>query len=152
LTAHARVMAAIYRAIREATGARVIVDTSKTPWEAMALQHVEGISPRVVQMVRDPRAVAYSGLRQKAYMPTMGLVNSARHWVGFNLGAEAIIRRLPGASLFLRYEDCVRDPERWLQRVLDLIGCGSCTPPLSGGTVALGANHTVYGNPDRLKS
>src|SRR5436305_6600535 len=56
--AHAATMARTYRAIAEITGARVIVDSTKIPGEAALLPSVEGIDPRYLHLVRDPRATA----------------------------------------------------------------------------------------------
>jgi hypothetical protein len=147
---HLETLAAVYRAIQAATGARVIVDSSKFASEAAVLLHLEGIRPVALHMVRDPRAVAWSWHRQKAYIGRRGALDSTWYWVGFNLAAEAVSRRLPGASMPLRYEDFTADPEGSVRRVLSLLGepAGRC--PVRGRRVTLGGNHTVTGNPDRF--
>jgi hypothetical protein len=101
-------------------------------------------------MVRDPRAVALSWRRDKAYIGTRSALDSTRHWVGFNLAAEAVSRGLPGAALRLRYEELTADPEAAVRRVLTLVGepAGRC--PVRGRRVTLRGNHTVTGNPDRF--
>jgi hypothetical protein len=147
-----RVMAAVYRAVRDATGARVIVDTSKFASEAAALLHVDDIDVRALHMVRDPRAVAWSWHRQKAYIGRRGGLDSTWNWIGFNLAAEAVARRLPGRTLRLRYEDFTAEPERAVAGVLRLAGEVAECSPVRGRTVNLGTNHTVTGNPDRFLS
>ena len=64
-TAYAR----IYSAVAEVTGARVIVDASKGPALGQALAGAPGIDLRMLNVVRDPRAVAWSWKRH-ASAPT----------------------------------------------------------------------------------
>jgi Sulfotransferase family len=146
-----RTLAATYRAIADATGARVVVDTSKFASEAAALDAVEGVVPVLVHQVRDPRATAYSWDRPKDYIPRRGKVNSTWYWVGFDLAADAVRRRWPERSVLVRYEDFVLDPSATVARILPLIGVpASANPVAADGSVTLGPNHTVTGNPDRF--
>lgn len=143
-------LAATYHAIAERTGARVIVDGSKFSSDAALLTHLPGINARRVHLVRDPRAVAMSWLVPKAYTGRRSALDSTLHWLGFNLTAEAVARANPGTSLRLRYEDLVRDPRTALAQVLGLIGHPGPNPVAADGSVELGGNHTVTGNPDRF--
>lgn len=143
-------MAAVYRAVQAATGARVVVDSSKFASEAAILLGMDGIRPAALHMVRDPRSVAWSWHRQKGYIGRRGALDSTWYWVGCNLAAEAVSRRLPGAALRLRYEDFTADPEGAVRQVLGLLGEPPDRCPVRGRRVALGGNHTVTGNPDRF--
>ena len=143
-------LAAVYRAVQDATGARVIVDSSKFAAEAASVLRMEGIALRALHMVRDPRAVALSWHREKAYIGRRGALNSTWYWVGCNAAAEAVARRLPGAAMRLRYEDFVADPSGAVRRVLELVGEPPAACPVRGRGVTLGVNHTVTGNPDRF--
>lgn len=147
-----RVMAAVYRAIQAATGARVIVDTSKYPSGAAALFRMDGITPRVLHMVRDPRAVAFSWRRSKGDLAQMHPLTSTWHWLRFNVAADAVRRRWPDQSMLLRYEDLAADPQAAVARVLELAGRPAGTSPVHGRCVTLGANHTIHGNPDRFQT
>ncbi|HRD62585.1 MAG TPA: sulfotransferase, partial [Nocardioides sp.] len=53
----------IYKAVAEVTGSRVIVDASKGPAFGQALAGAPGIDLRMLNVVRDPRAVAWSWQR-----------------------------------------------------------------------------------------
>ncbi len=53
----------IYRAVAEVTGSRVVVDASKGPALGLALAGAPGIDLRMLNVVRDPRAVAWSWQR-----------------------------------------------------------------------------------------
>ena len=145
-------LAATYRAIAGQTGANVIVDSSKFASDAALLSHLPGIRPVYVQLIRDPRAVAWSWLQPKRYTGRRGALDSTWHWTGFNLAAEAVGRSRRDASLTLRYEDLTRHPRAAVGSVLELIGLGGAGNPVTtDGTVELGGNHTVTGNPNRFE-
>jgi Sulfotransferase family len=154
LKAHADLMSRTYQAIAAASGARVIVDTSKIPGEAALLPYLEGVTPFFVHLVRDPRAVAESWREPKQYVYAMSAARSTAYWHGFNLAAQAITRRHGERSLLVRYEDFLEDPRAVIGRLLTL--CGEPEPdtanPVQGREIDLGINHTVTGNPDRFRS
>ncbi|MBC7238020.1 MAG: sulfotransferase, partial [Chloroflexi bacterium] len=60
LSRHLRHLAALYRAIRQVTGCRMIVDSSKMPSHALLLGMLPGVELYMVHLVRDPRATAYA--------------------------------------------------------------------------------------------
>jgi hypothetical protein len=146
------VLAATYRAVAEVTGAAVVVDTSKYASDAALLWRLDGIRPAHLHLVRDPRAVAWSYRRPKAYVERRSALDSTLHWVGANLAAEAVARAHPAGSLRLRHEDLTADPRAAVGRVLALAGRPEAPNPVAAdGTVELGGNHTVTGNPDRFR-
>jgi hypothetical protein len=149
--AHTATMARTYRAIAQVTGARVIVDSTKIPGEAAVLPSVDGIEPRYVHLVRDPRAVAHSWSRQKDYAYVMPAARSTAYWVGFNLASRALVKRHPAHSTFLRYEDFIREPAATIRSLIELCGGDPSGNPVHGRTAELRTNHTVTGNPDRFK-
>jgi hypothetical protein len=115
----------------------------------------------LVQIVRDPRAVAYSWQRRKAspgegkrqQMMTISPATIARGWVLVNATAEAVRRARRPASILVRYEDFVESPREWLDRILELLG--EPTQPagtLKDGSVHLSGSHTAGGNPDRFRT
>jgi len=149
---HAALMARTYHAVADLVGARVIVDTTKIPGEAALLPHLEGVTPYFVHLVRDPRAVAESWRVPKQYAYTMSSSKSTAYWLGFNLASQAITRRYPDRSLFLRYEDFIADPPGTIDSLLRLCGVDPAANPLQGRSIELRPNHTVTGNPDRFRS
>lgn len=148
--AHAELMTAVYRAVADRTGARVLVDTTKIPGEAALLPHLPGIEPVFVHMVRDPRAVAHSWSREKGYVYALPARTSTAYWTGFNLAAAAVVRRHRDHSLVLRHEDFIADPAGTVDTLLRLVGADPAANPVRGRTVELHTNHTVTGNPDRF--
>jgi hypothetical protein len=150
---HADIMARTYRAIADTTGCRVIIDSTKIPGEAALLEHVDGIEPYYVHLVRDPRATAHSWMRQKEYVYTVSALRSTAYWLTFNLASRALVSRYPERSVFLRYEDFIADPEATLRQLVELCGGDPRAElPLDGRIAELHPNHTVTGNPDRFRS
>ncbi len=151
----------LYRAVRDTTGSRVIVDTSKFPSYGFTVGMVPSVNLCVIHLVRDPRAVAYSWLRKKLqpdpetpeYILQDSPARSSLRWTARNLGTEALWRRSPTRYLMLRYEDFVAEPQKTIGRALELVG--EETAPLSHVAereVKLGANHNIWGNPNRFQT
>lgn len=141
----------LYEAIADTSGARVVVDTGKFPAEAAALCGSSRVDARILHVVRDPRATAESWRRPKAYIPRMGPLRSTGYWVGFNLASDRIGRAFPGRYLRLGYETFTARPREALAAVLGFAGIDQTPPVTADGRAALGVNHTVTGNPDRLR-
>ena len=152
----------LYRGVADVTGERVIVDSSKRPSDAALLRLVPGVSARFVQLVRDPRAVAYSWQRHKAQpdrnrpaeLVRHGPVDSTLSWIRWNSLAESVrAKSPPSSSLLLRYEDLVARPRPSLLDVAALVGEAPPALPLEGErTALLEPNHTVSGNPSRFRT
>jgi UDP-N-acetylglucosamine transferase subunit ALG13 len=153
----------LYGAIARVSGCDLIIDSSKSSSYVMILRRVAGIDLRLLHMTRDSRGVAYSATKRvlrpevtdrHQYMPTYGPTRSAVDWTVYNLLFEAVgATGVP--SIHLRYESLLRDPRRQLRRVLRF--GGMTIPPdalgfLGNGSVELGVNHTVSGNPMRFRS
>jgi hypothetical protein len=148
-TLHA--MSSGYTAIGEVTNAEIIVDSSKYPAEAAVLCGLPELDVRVLHLIRDPRATAYSWRRAKEYIPAMGVTRSTAYWTGFNLASEWIGAAFPDRYLPIRYEDFAAHPAETLASITSWARLPG-TPPLGDdGTASLGENHTVTGNPDRLR-
>ena len=149
----------LYRAIGSVMGSRVIVDSSKEPAHGYAMGLVPGIDLRVLHLVRDPRAAAYSWLKKKPqpdsetreFMYRQNPARSSAMWDSWNASAEALWRRPPGRYLRVRYEDFVADPRKSFTDILGLLDEGDAELPLAGEReVKLGVSHTVSGNPNRF--
>lgn len=150
-----------YRETRRVTGARVVVDSSKSPSYGWALGMASGIDLYVVHLVRDPRATAYSWLKKKlqpdrgeaGYMDQHPPAKSSLLWTVWNASAAAFWRRSPGRYLPLRYEDLVADPGAALLRILEMVGEGDRDLPfVRGREVDLRVSHTIAGNPNRFRT
>jgi hypothetical protein len=151
----------LYPAIAAVTGCSLVVDSSKLPAYGWLLERTPTVDLRVVHLVRDPRAAAYSWQRRKpladgavaAHMQQQSPLKSAVLWDVWNLAASRFWR---GSDRYLRvaYEDFVRQPRHWTERILEMAGhdtdAGSVF--VDDRTVRLNTTHTVAGNPDRLRT
>lgn len=150
----------LYRIVARRTGRRVLLDSSKSPGRALALS-ASGVDLRLIHLVRDPRAVAYSMSRPMRIDTRAGVQKTLRahpvartalRWNFVNSGAERALRRVPaGHGLRLRYEDMVADPHGALDRIgavagVDLGALGAAFG--SGQPVA--ADHQVAGSRIRM--
>ena len=105
-----------------------MVDSSKRPSLAYVLRTMPDVDLRVVQVVRDPRGVAFSfnkhvalpeGAALRDEMPRSSTRKVSRRWVTVNL-AVAALARCGVAVTRVRYEDLVADPRASLRRILAL--------------------------------
>jgi Sulfotransferase family len=155
------VLERLYRAIQRVSGAGVIVDSSKRSSYAILLSLLPFADLRVVHLVRDSRAVAYSWQRVKEnpavvggrLMPRMSPAKASRVWsfpnysYGFLSGFARLSR--------LRYEDFVNDPTFYLAETLSKVGfddAGSLNDVVRGREISLSVDHTVSGNPSRFQT
>ena len=157
------VLAPLYRAIAEVTGAKVIVDSSKNIQDAAVLRLVPGIDPFLIHLVRDPRAVAHSMQRKVLLqadesdpvdMPRSSPASSAAGWMRVNLAAEVVRRSYgPGRSMRVRYEDLAADPRAVTESIVRFVGEQPAGVDfLDSKTLVLPGNHTVWGNSSRFRT
>jgi hypothetical protein len=94
--------------ISEATGARVFVDTSKAPDFAVELDGLPNVDLYVLNLVRDPRAVACSWYKKKRSLSA--LIRNARDWLHRQRQLEAWKPDLGDRYMTVRYEDLAENP------------------------------------------
>ena len=149
----------VIRGINKVSGARVIVDSSKTPAHGLALTEVEGLDVHVVHLVRDSRAVAYSFMRHKAgpgpdgkhvKMPKHSPMRSAKQWVRINEQARALEGRAE-SYLRLHYEDFVAQPAESLRQIMAPLGMSPPLDFLADTAAHIPKGHSAAGNPVRFK-
>jgi hypothetical protein len=149
--------ARLYAAAAEVSGARLVIDSSKHPSLAHCLRQQGVVDLRVLHLVRDSRAVAYSWGRavrrpdtdRESYMTRYSPAVAAAQWNGQN-AAFHLLRGVP--VMRLRYEDVVSAPEAAVRRIAEFSGL-----PTPGGVTFLGPGwaelepgHSVSGNPMRF--
>jgi hypothetical protein len=150
----------LYAAIGAVTSSRVIVDSSKEPAHGYAMSLIPDVDFRVVHLIRDPRAAAYSWLKkkpqpdseEKEFMHRKSAAQSAVLYDCWNASAEALWRRTPEKYRRLRYEVFVANPRESLERILGLVGVTAELPLASERELRLGVSHTVSGNPNRFET
>lgn len=147
-----------YGAVAEASGERVIVDSSKIPTEALVLAGVPGLDVRVVHLVRDPRACVYSWRRHRidpGHGGTQGkqsTLRTVRFWNTRNTLAGMLSHRLPYVRV--TYEALTSDPDATLRAICSAVG--GVDPDalrLHGDrAIELPTTHAVSGNPSRYRT
>ena len=156
--------ARIYRAVAEVTDAAVVVDASKGPALGQALVGAPGIDLRMLNVVRDPRAVAWSWSRHverphatagRSEMWRVPAPRSAAQWSTLQLEMEAIARLGGVPSARLRYEDFVADPVGSLVEATAALGAPLSRrdlPAVERSEVVLDPSHGLSGNPSRFRT
>jgi hypothetical protein len=149
----------LYGALTKVSGAEVIVDTAKNAAHGWSLARIPGIDLRVLHLVRDPRAVAYSWAKKKAlpdspnhaYFKRRSVEESCSTWNTTNQRAEWLVERAGVPASRLRYEEFAASPRDALKQVLALLSeQGRELDLLDGRRLTLGTSHGVSGNPSRF--
>lgn len=165
LTEYLSYYRSLYGAVREVSGCRAVVDSSKHAALALCLSRSPGMDLRVIHVVRDSRAVAYSWAKAvrrpdaatESFMTRWSPWTSATQW-NLQNAALHLLARTGAPSLRVRYEDLARDP---VAVVADIARFAGVEPDrealrfLGGGEKAagwaeLGVHHTASGNPMRF--
>ncbi|MGI8986606.1 MAG: sulfotransferase [Nocardioidaceae bacterium] len=154
---------AVYRAVADVTGARVVVDSTKRPSTAYLLAGEPRVDLAVAHVVRDPRGVLNSWSREvplpedsgaRSHLKRRAMRQVVRRWVTVN----TMIGRLSGCGvpiLLVRYEDLVDDPVPVMESVLRLTGA----EPVAGDLdfigpegVHTGVSHAASGGRVRFRT
>jgi hypothetical protein len=160
LDEYGRLLARLYGAIADVSGARVIVEMSKDPTFACLLRRIPGADVRIVHLVRDSRAVAYSWTRRRRmpspigteeFMSRSTAAETALRWAAWNCGFH-VLRAAGFPYLKLPYEHFVAEPAQALQRLGDLAGERYDSTRIADGQVELGDHHIFSGNPMRAST
>jgi hypothetical protein len=155
----------VYRAIAAVSGCTTVIDSSKHASLAFCLHRSGLVDLRVVHVVRDSRAVAFSWMTRVprpegeagSYMTTYHPVTAALQWNAQN-GALQVLARLGTPVLRVRYEDFVDAVQPTIALVARFAGlpAGAASTVLAGGNTARAAGqrraHTVSGNPIRFSA
>lgn len=161
----------LYGAIAQVSGCQTVVDSSKHASLAFCLSRGAGqpsgdLDLRVIHIVRDSRAVAYSWTTRVerpeagggSYMTRYSPFRAAREWNMQN-ASLGLLARSQTPVLRVRYEDLVSDVKPTLRRISDFAGLTVTEDELGfvgGGEreqwAELRQAHTAAGNPMRFKT
>jgi len=146
----------LYEAARAVSGATVVIDSSKHASLAYTLRWAaDRIDLKVLHLVRDSRAVAYSWSKavrrpevttEERYMPRWSPLTVCTLWTVQNYAFDRLARKMPVKRL--RYEDFTAAPEATLADLRRLVGLpAEDSAPLPEGAKVC---HSVAGNPLRF--
>jgi len=149
----------LFEAIKDVTNAKVIIDSSKSPFYGYLLTHLQNIDLYFVHLIRDPRGIAYS--RQKKvvqpdknkviFMSQYDTVSNSLLWNTRNIASEQLCKKSNNKHLIVNYKDFIQNPKESFNNIMKLINEPvTNTPFISDTEVKLGINHSAWGNPDRF--
>src|SRR5205807_4928625 len=132
-----------------------IVDSSKHPVYLRLLAGNPELDVRLVHLIRDPRAVAFSMQRVRAnpgkhnveMMPRFTPRETALLWLLWNAATMAVSRSMSVPRICIRYEDLVANPAGAVSQIKEFAGIGAA----GGSTSVLSSVHMVSGNPMRFE-
>ena len=152
-------LAELYGAIARVSGAKTIIEISKDPTFACLLLRIPNSDVRVLHLVRDSRAVAYSWTRRKRepspiagqqFMGQFSPAHTAKSWLTWNTSFHAL-SAARCAYLRITYESFIADPRAALH-ALSAFADEELVPPdsqLTATEATLGDHHIFSGNPMR---
>jgi hypothetical protein len=161
LERYADSLARLFRAIQSVSGARVIIDSTIDPAYGFVLRRVPGLDLRLVHLVRDSRATAFSWTRwqrktdrvdsvvyQRRFHPT----ETALRWTVYH-SLIHLLNAVEPRELLVRYESVVGQPRQEIGRIVSHIGelTESDLDFIGEGEVVLQEDHTVAGSLMRLQ-
>lgn len=161
LDRYTALLAPLYRAIRDESGADVVIDNSKQAGVALIARRTPGVDLQMVHLVRRSHGVAHSWTKHVARsdnpgkeMRRRGPGRTAVRWTADNALFE-LLARTGTPSTTLRYEDFVADPQPSTVRLAQFLGIdpGAVADIFpEPNAVELAPDHSVWGNPMRLRS
>jgi hypothetical protein len=142
---------ALVEALREITGAKVVVDSSKIALHLKYLLRSPDLRIKIIHLVRDGRAVTMSmlghGLKRNTRQESVAA--AALSWRRNNEAAERVLSELPRSQWVpLQYEQLCRDPEKTLRSLCQFLGMDANEITLDFRS----RQQHVLGNEMRLKS
>jgi hypothetical protein len=153
----------LYESVYARCGAEFIVDGSKLTTHLMLLEEQTAIDLRLLHLVRDGRAVAYSwergrrrvrGDRRRRLGHHRSVLADLAIWQIQNFGIDVLARRLTYATR-LHYEELAADPGGALAAALARLSIAAPSiaapgPEVAAPEIAAGVRHTIGGN-DRVR-
>lgn len=110
----------LYAAAAEQAGGRMLIDSSKSVDLCLALSLLPQVDLHILNLVRDPRAVAVSWA--KVLKRPRVLRGRTRNWAGRQRRLKRLEALDPAKFMLLRYEDLTVDPQHWMGRIQDWAG------------------------------
>ena len=137
---------ALANVLREITGAKVVVDSSKIASHLKYLLKSADLKMKIIRLVRDGRAVSNSMLTRGS----KNMAEAALGWRRNNEAAERILAGVPDSQWMpVQYEELCRHPEETLRGICEFLGMDTREIVLDFRSRG---NAHVLGNEMRLKS
>lgn len=154
----ADVVMTLHRCGAQLTGARLVIDSSKSVgYHQLIASHAEPSTVGMVRLTRDPRAAVYSRVRSRRRrlvdrshprplvarltLPLVAL--DAAAWARTERSISAVAERIHGPVSSVRYEDLADDPHAVVGRVVEGLG-------VSDDAQGEAIEHVAAGNRNRF--
>jgi hypothetical protein len=145
----------LYTSIRDVSGAKVIVDTSKTMRYGALLAATPGLDVKLTNLIRDPRGIFLSRLERARYRdgsqkpPATGygrprVLRIVGRWAARNATAARVLRGSGGVRLI--YEDFIKDPSWYLRNILGEDAAKTVAAVLAEDARQKTVQHQIAGN------
>lgn len=153
-----RILSRLYQAVRETTGAKMLVDSGKHLSAALVLRQNPDLDLRVAHLIRDSRGVAYSFAKvvkrpaggSDALMHRMSPLETSLRYLAYN---SLLTFTFGEGRRVVRYEDMVEDPGGTVSEICAWATRAPCTDPTpASGSVDLATGHGISGNPMRERN
>jgi hypothetical protein len=143
-------LGSLYSQIASKTNGKVIVDSSKSPDFAYLLNKNEKLDLYIVHVVKDPRGVASSWSKTKAYLHPQSVIRTGAGWLVQNSIIEFLrLRKIQYKRII--FEDFIANPKRTLEEILTFIKSGQMDLSFLQATKAsIRSQHNLASNPDKL--
>jgi hypothetical protein len=143
----------LYQGIKSATGASVIIDSSKNVGYAFMLAMAPKIDLYILHTIRDARATSYSWLRKKEGLWQTNPFESSVVWNLRNISTEIMVKKMNQKTLRVYYEKFVEEPQKIVKNILNFIDEESDSLPfIDRYQILLNESHSIYGNPNRFQT
>jgi len=126
----------LYHACAESSGSSCLIDSSKSPELALALSRAPTIDLYLLNLVRDPRAVACSW-EKKYGADRERIVTQCRAWKSRQRQLAQLGRCAPNRFKLLRYEDLTAAPRSAVEQCLRWAGLPPETENFRDGRTAM---------------
>ena len=150
-----------YRAVRAVSGAKVIVDASKSPAYRYLLGLVPELRVTTVQLVRDARAVAFSW-QQRPSRSSSRRMDESLHmhqrrasvagldWILQNHSTDVLNTSVSSSAWRLHYEDFAANPSMITAEIVSIMGKPGIAQNHQVDQVVQLPEVHIFGNPSRF--
>jgi len=129
---------ALYKRAADAWQAQTLVDSSKKADHAELMSGGDVVTPVLVHLVRDGRAVTHSYMKKGH-----SFLGAAMRWVGSNIKTSISKWRMDAPAVTVHYDTLTKHPQQIVADTFEAVGC-----PANGINLAYGDSdhHEIGGN------
>ena len=141
----------VYKAISEISNKQIIVDASKDPIQALAINKCRDVDAKFIWLTRDLKAITYSKLKRWKVnkRSDKGAYETLVDSFLYKKLCAAVLHCLDKKNtLKLSYEQLAINPQRELDLICDKMGLQRFSAP---GFMELSNDHTIAGTPGRFE-